>query len=75
MRRASGVVLLVVALLAAAITALWAYMKAFGTEADICPGATCVSGWFGVAAFAALAVGAGWGGLRLVRRRDAGRAG
>ncbi len=46
--------LLVLAIGTAAVTTLWAYGKAFGTEFDICPGGECYSGWVGVAAFAAL---------------------
>ena len=55
MRRVVAVLLLVVAAASAGITALWAYGKAFGAEFDLCPdGGECYSGWFGVAAFAAL---------------------
>lgn len=55
MRLVVAVLLLLIAIVTAAVTAVWAYGKAFGTEFDLCPdGGECYSGWFGVAAFGAL---------------------
>lgn len=54
MRLVVAVLVFLLAIVAAAVTALWAYGKAFGTEFDICPGGVCYSGWLGVAAFAVL---------------------
>ncbi len=69
MRLGVGVLLLLLTIASAAITALWGYGKAFGTEFEVCPGAKCYSGWFGVAAFATLTLIFGLASRRLLRGR------
>ena len=67
MSRSVGVVLLVVALLAGLVGGFWAFMKAAGAEVDYCDGPNCTSGWYGAAAFLALALIVGGVGLGLLR--------
>ncbi len=67
----------IVALAAAAVAAFWAYGKAFGAEYDYCPrgGASCVSGWYGVALLASVAAVAAVSAVVLLRRKRPTRPG
>jgi hypothetical protein len=72
MRRATGVVLLIIAVLVGALGALWAGMKSAGAEVDYCPEGGCVSGWYVVGVLFGVAVLVAVAGVSVLRGQRGG---
>jgi hypothetical protein len=69
MRVLVGILLLLAALAAATIGALWTVFAIIGTEWDYCPNNDCIAGEIMGLALLAIGIVAGWVAIRLARSR------
>jgi len=68
MRRPTGVLLLVAAVVVGAVGGTWAALKALGAEVDYCRGSGCASGWYPALGMLAVATVAALAGVALLRQ-------